>query len=280
MTTLLARPASVAEAVDALTSRLGAVIVGGGTEVIADQNRGRDPQGYVTLRGVEGLVGMTRQGERLRIGAMATVADLLADPHLAEGASALRRAARSMASRQVRERATVGGNICAGGGARTLVPALLAFDADVEIASPSGSTNVPLVDLDTADLGDAVLTSVSLSLPSGPQVYYRVGPRNAMCYATAAVALVVDEAQRRVRLGLGGVAARSIRATDAEAFAVEEIDWSARSVSEGVAEEFGRRAAAATEPVSDVVASADYRRHAVAVMARRALKHAFEEVPA
>lgn len=280
MTTLLSRPATVAEAVGALTSSPGAVIVGGGTEIIADQNRGRDPRGYVALRGIHDLAGVVRQVDRLHLGSMATVADLLDDPHVSEGASALRQAARCMASRQVRERATVGGNICAGGGDRTLVPALLALDADVELVGEAGARAVPLVDLDGIDLVNVVLTSVSLTLSSGPQIYYRVGPRNAMCYATAAVALVVDEDRRQVRLGLGGVAPRSIRVPEAEACAAGAIDWSMRSVSDDLAEEFGRLSAAATDPVSDAVASADYRRHAIAVMARRALKHAFEEDPA
>ena len=267
----------MAEAIDALSSCPGTVIVGGGTEVVADQNRGRDPHGYVALRGIHDLAGVARQGDRLQLGSMVTVADLLADPHVSEGASVLRQAARSMASRQVRERATVGGNICAGGGDRTLVPALLALDAEVELVSAAGARTMPLGDLDAADLANAVLTAISLSVSSGPQVYYRVGPRNAMCYATAAVALVVDEARQQIRLGLGSVAPRSIRALEAEASAADGIDWSTRSVSDELAEEFGRLAAAATDPVSDAVASADYRRHAIAVMSRRALKHAFEE---
>ena len=277
MTTLLARPTTVAEAVHALTSHPGTMIIGGGTEVMADQNRGRDPRGYVALRGVRGLAGLLSEDDRLRLGSMTTVADLLADPHVRVGSSVLRDAARSMASRQVRERATVGGNICAGGGDRTLVPALLALDAEVEVVDASGARTTPLLELTASDLTDAILTGVSITPSRGPQVYYRVGPRNAMCYATAAVALVIDEEHRRVRLGLGGVAPRSIRAPEAEASAADGIDWSTRSVSDDVAAEFGRQAAAATEPVSDAVASADYRRHAIAVMARRALKHAFEE---
>lgn len=267
----------MAEAVEALASRPGTVVVAGGTDLIADQNRGRDPRGYVALRGVDDLAGLARHGDRLDIGSMVTIAELLADRHVSEGASVLRQAARSMASRQVRERATVGGNVCAGGGDRTLVPALLALEAEVTLVGTAGARTVPLVDLGESDLALAVVTAVSISLSAGPQVYYRVGPRNAMCYATAAVALVVDEARQQVRLGLGGVARRSIRARDAEACAADGIDWSRRSVSDDLAEEFGRRAAAATDPISDAVASADYRRHAVAVMSRRALKHAFEE---
>lgn len=275
---MLSRPSTVTEVLAALAANTRAVIVGGGTDVLADQNRGRDPQGYVVLRGVAGLRGTERQGDTLGLGSMTTVADLLSDPDIAEGASVLRQAARSMASRQVRERATVGGNICAGGGDRTLVPALLALDASVDVVDPAGTRSLSLSDFAAYGLSTSIVTRVSITLSEGPQVYYRVGPRNAMCYATAAVALVVDEAQKQVRLALGGVAPTSVRATEAEAFAAEGIDWSSRSVSERLAEEFGRLAASATDPVTDPVASADYRRHAVSVMSRRALKHAFEEV--
>ena len=68
-----------------------------------------------------------------------------------------------------------------------------------------------------------------------------------------------------------------MRSPSAEAIAVSGIDWEAKRVDDDVAEAFGAAAAQSADPVTDVTASADYRRHAIAVMARRALRHLFEE---
>jgi CO/xanthine dehydrogenase FAD-binding subunit len=88
---------------------------------------------------------------------------------------------------------------------------------------------------------------------------------------------VVDEPTRSVRVALGGAAPTAVRAPEAEAIGSQGVDWQSRTVADDVAAAFGVAAAQAADPISDFVASADYRRHAVAVMARRALRHIFEE---
>jgi CO/xanthine dehydrogenase FAD-binding subunit len=91
------------------------------------------------------------------------------------------------------------------------------------------------------------------------------------------VTVVLDEPTRSVRVALGGVAPTAVRAPAAEAIGCEGVDWQGRTVSDDVAAAFGAAAAQSADPVSDFVASAEYRRHAVEVMARRALRHIFEE---
>jgi CO/xanthine dehydrogenase FAD-binding subunit len=86
-----------------------------------------------------------------------------------------------------------------------------------------------------------------------------------------------------VRVALGSVAPTIVRATDAEAFAADALDRSgtwddpAAPVSNEVLEEFGQRAAAAARPIDDVRGTATYRRHACAVLARRALRWALDD---
>jgi CO/xanthine dehydrogenase FAD-binding subunit len=175
----------------------------------------------------------------------------------------------------------LGGNICAGGAKRTLVPVLLAQDAAVDVVGPQGSRSIALSDVLAPEgirlAADEILTAVRFAPSIGPQRFYRVGPRNAVCYATASVAVVVDEPTRTVRVALGGSAPTTVRAPAAEAITGEGVDWQQRTVSDDVAAAFGAAAAQAADPISDFVASADYRRHAVEVMARRALRHIFEE---
>jgi len=281
LTGILLTPDNLTDAVGALLRHPHAQLVAGGTDVVADLNRGRPATGLLSLRGLAELTGIHYKDGRWCLGAMTTIADVRANADLAPQASALGQAARSLGSRQIRNRATVGGNICGGGSDRTLIPVLLAYDATVDVVGPEGSRTQALSDL-LASSGASlavgeILTAVSFSVASGPHRYYRIGPRNALCYATVSVTLVVDEPTRSVRVALGGVAETAVRAPAAEALAGAGIDWQRRRVDADVAGAFGVVAAEAAQPVSDFVASAQYRRHAVEVMARRALKHLFEE---
>lgn len=274
-------PSSIEEAVAARRESPDATVLAGGTHVLPTVDRLAGPGQLISLSRIDSLRGVTSEGGRWTIGGMTTVADLRTAPGVAAALPALAMACRSLGSRQVRNRATVGGNICAGGSQRSLVPVLLALDATVDLAGAGGTQTRPLSEVlaeEGSGVGpDEILTGVSFDAPSGHQVFYRIGPRNAVCWATAAVALVVDEPSRTVRLALGGVAPTSIRAAEAEATAQSGIDWDARTVPADVAVSFGEAAAAAANPITDAVATAEYRRHAIAVMARRSLESLFNE---
>lgn len=284
MTGTLVMPTSLVEAVDFRLAHPNARLIAGGTDVVADVNRGDPPTGFVSLRGLPELRGLQQEGGQWRLGAMCTVAEVRANGQLAPPSSALGHATRSLASRQIRNSATVGGNICGGGPQRTLIPVLLAYNAVVDVVGRQGQRSMPLSEVlapeGTLLAEDEILMAVRFTPATGPQRYYRVGPRNAVCYATASVSVVVDEPTRSVRLALGSVAPTAVRSPSAEAIAASGIDWKARRVDDDVAKAFGAAAAQSADPVTDVAASADYRRHAIAVMARRALRHLFEEDPA
>ena len=281
MTGILLTPRGLEDAVAAHRDHPLAQLVAGGTDVVADLNRGVPATGFVSLRGVAELRGVELRDGQWRLGAMATIADLRANSDLSSASTAVGQATRSLGSRQIRNRATVGGNVCGGGNHRTLVPVLLALDATVDVVGPEGSRSVALSEV-LAPKGcrlvtGEILAAVQFASSVGPQRFYRVGPRNAACYATASVAVVLDEPNKAIRLALGGVAPTAIRAPAAETIGSAGVDWCNRTVTDEVAAAFGAAAAEAADPVSDFVASADYRRHAVEVMARRALRHLFEE---
>lgn len=283
MTGILLIPESLGEALTIRGDHPRAQIIAGGTDVVANLNRGQPATGFVSLRAIPELRGVQFSDGRWQLGAMTTIAELRSNTDLAPPASALRQATRSLGSRQVRNAATVGGNICGGGAVRTLIPILLAFDAEVDVVGTQGARTLALSDVlapEGTRLGDdEILTAIRFRAVTGAQRYYRIGPRNAVCYATASVTVVLDETDRTVRVALGGVAPTAVRAPAAEIIGADGIDWQRRTVDADVALAFGAAAAAAADPVSDLTASADYRRHAVAVMARRALKHMFEEEP-
>jgi CO/xanthine dehydrogenase FAD-binding subunit len=128
----------------------------------------------------------------------------------------------------------------------------------------------------TARDATELIASVSIPVAKGPQEYLKVGPRNAMVISVAGLAAIADVAARSIGVGLGSVGPVPLRAPDAEAWIAERIDWAAvRLVDPDDAIEFGRMVAAAARPIDDHRATADYRRHCVGVLARRAITRMF-----
>ncbi len=269
------------EAVAARARNREARWLGGGTMVIADQNLGLlRPTGYLDVGRIEALRRIEEIPGGLRIGAAVVIADLLSDV-VREKSPLLHRAARTFGTRQVRNRATIGGNVANALPDRTLPPCLLALDAVVHLRSEQRKRSIGLHEFlvgpgHTSIADDEIIEAFTVPSVEGFQNYTMVGPRNAQFYPTVSVALVVDAPGRNVRLGLGNAGPRALRAAEAEAFANPAIDWSAGRVGEDVVRVFGRIAAAHCDPPSDVTSGSEYRRHAVGVMARRLLERAFE----
>lgn len=278
------RPASLAEAITARAERPDARIVGGGTLVVAERSLGIDaPPAYLLLSGIPELRGVSREGsgERrdggaglARIGAQTTLRALLD----AAVSPLLDVALRSLATPQVRNRATLGGNIAERRPAHTLAPCLLALDATVESAGPSGARRLSMRDFVVHGVGDGeIIVEVALPARRGFGRFTRVAPRNGPGYAIASVAVSVDSTARSVRSGLGGVGATALPGGAADNFLAGAIDWEAGTAPTGAAEEYGRLLAAASDPITDGRATADYRRHAIAVMGRRLVEAWTEE---
>jgi CO/xanthine dehydrogenase FAD-binding subunit len=244
-------------------------------------NAGRHvPGSVVSLRKVPELRGWRREGAEVVIGACVTYAEM-EQGELAGLVPALAQAARTVGSPQIRNAATIGGNLGTASPAGDTLPVLAALDAVVETAGPDGRRSVPVLELltgvKTTSLREGeIVTAVRLPVLRGPQEFLKVGTRNAMVISVVMAALVVDLDGRSVRLGLGSVAPVPVRARDAESFAQEHLDWGWRRLDGAdVAARFGELAAAATAPIDDHRSTAIYRRHAVSVCARRAIQRAF-----
>ena len=269
------RPATVQEAIDALIVQPDSRVVGGGTIVVAEGSRRIDrPPSYLLLSSVAGLRGVARDAAGARIGAQTTLRDLLD----AEVSPMLDVALRSLASPQIRNRATVGGNIADRRPAHTLSPCFLALDAVVETAGREGGQRRSMRDFVSHGLADGeIVVAVILPERGGFQRYTRVAPRNGPCYAIASVAVSIDPTARSVRSGMGGVGSSALPGGSADDFLAGAIDWNAGTAPQGAAQEYGRLLAQASEPTSDDRASAAYRQHAIAVMGRRLVEAWAEE---
>lgn len=256
-------------------------VIGGGTELMADQALELfRPAGYLHVGRIAELQAIAISEETITIGAGVTI-ERLGQGDLAKALPILSQLAQTIGTPQARRRGTVGGNLGSGMPDRSLAPALLALGCTVMVHSAARhERSLPLKDFllgrgRTALAADELITGLVVQRRNGFQRYSQVGPRAALVYPTVATALVVDPEHRWLALGIANAADTAIRAEQAEHQAAAQINWEERSLPPGLAEQFGTWAAEACTPSSDEQATATYRSHAVAVMARRLLEDAF-----
>lgn len=272
----VARPRTLDEAVAALAETPQAHLLAGGTDFMVEVNFGhRRPDHVVALRRVEELRGWKSEDGQLTLGAGLTYRAM--QEELAAELPALAQAARTVGSPPIRNAGTLGGNVATASPAGDTLPVLVALDAEVELVGPGGARRVPLDGFVTGVKSTdrrpgEVIRAVRARRVDGPQEFLKVGTRNAMVISISCLALVLDVEQRRVRCGLGSVSPVPLRPTAAEDFASEAIDWPGLHADDDVVERFGTLAARSCSPISDHRGTAEYRRHTVAVMARRALR--------
>ncbi len=279
MTVLL--PDSLDRACTQLAEHPEAHVLAGGTDFMVEVNFGhRRPEAVLSLAKVPELRGWRREGDSLVLGAGATYTELT-DPALEALAPALAQAARTVGSPQIRNAGTIGGNLGTGSPAGDTLPVLVALDGVVELQSTEGVRSLPVSEFctgpkRTARRPDEIITAVTIPVAAGPQEYLKVGPRNAMVISIAGLAAVSDRDAHTVSVGLGSVGPVALRAPDAESWIAERIDWSSARLGDPAdAGEFGRLVAEAARPIDDHRATADYRRHCVGVLARRAITRMF-----
>lgn len=276
----VALPTTVDEAVEALEQAPGAQLLAGGTDFCVEVNFGhRRPPAVVALRRVRELRRYEVTPATISIGAGTTYADM-GGPELSSALPALAAAARTVGSPQIRNAGTLGGNIATASPAGDTLPLLAALDARVTLRGPTGERTVLFGEVVTgvkrnSIAPDEVVVQVELERPRGPQHFLKVGTRNAMVIAIASVAVVLDVERRSVRVALGSVAPVPVRATEAEEQISHDFDWNAAGgprASDAAMARFGELAAAAASPITDHRGTLEYRRHAVQVIARRALE--------
>lgn len=269
-------PYSLEEALEIRFTHPEATPVAGGTDLMVDVNARRArPSALLDLSHVGELKAWQRENGTVFVGAGMTFARIQRE--LTEFGP-LVEAARSVASPQIRNRATIGGNLATASPAGDSIPVLVAYDADVVVASSrTWMRRVPLGEFlvgpkRTSLAPDELIVGVEWQPVDGPGSFAKVGRRSAMIIAIASACLQIDEDGRSVRLALGSVGPTVLRARRAEEF-VEGLDWS----DPATLAEFGRLAATETRPIDDLRGTAAYRRHVVEVLARRALAQAEEE---
>jgi CO/xanthine dehydrogenase FAD-binding subunit len=267
----------VDDVLENLSSVKDATILAGGTDLLVEINFGRQrPAHIVAIDRVDELKDHSRNGH-VRMGALVTYTRMLETD---VGSPALQEAARTIGSPQIRNAATIGGNLGTCSPAGDALPVLAALEATVVLKSKSGERRVAFRDFMTGPKksvrrSDELIVAAEWDEAGAAQTYMFAATRNAMAISIAGLALVVDRTRHRVGVGLGSCGPTIIRAREAERFAAglfDEAGWDRPSrLNEAAAREFGRLAAGAAKPIDDVRGTAAYRRHVLAVMGARAL---------
>ncbi|MGH3417724.1 MAG: FAD binding domain-containing protein [Actinocrinis sp.] len=269
-------PATWTEALETKAARPDAVPIAGGTDVMVELNFDlRRPSALMDLGRIRELREWDVVGGTVHLGAAVPYARIIAD--LADRLPALAMAARTVGSPQIRNRATVGGNLGTASPAGDAHPALLATGAVVQAESFHGVRLIPVDGFFTgvkhsALAADELIRAVLIPTAAGPQQFSKVGSRNAMVIAVCSFALALDLERRTVGTGIGSAGPTPLAARAAERFLAGTLDWSTLAVPVGAAQRFGELVADAACPIDDVRGTAEYRRHALAVLATRALR--------
>ncbi len=280
-------PRTLDEALQMKADRPEAVPIAGGTDLMVDLNFDRRRPGILMdISRLAELRTWHRDDGMLALGAGVTYSQIVRD---LDAFRPLVEASRTVGSPQIRNRGTVGGNLGTASPAGDALPVLAAYDAEITLIKAGGQRrSVPWHRFmtgpkKTSIAPDELILGTRWRVARGSGSFSKIGTRNAMVIAVASLCLVLDEGSRAVRVALGSVGPTILRAPEAERFAAEVLTaagaWDDRAapLPAGVAADFGDRVAAAAKPIDDVRGTAAYRRHACAVMARRALSWVLDD---
>ncbi len=279
---IMYQPASLDDASRLLKENgAGGRFLAGGTDlVIAMKEKGLVPKYIVDLKQIPGLDGIRENGDgSISVGALTTMRELETSPLIKNKYPFLAQSAAEVGSIQIRNRATVGGNMANATPSADVAPTLVALNASAKIFGSNGERTLPLEGYflgpgKTAMGIDEILTELIIPKSSPRLVgeYIKFSPREMMDLAYVGIAVAYeftdDKRCNDVRIVLGAVAPTPIRAKKAEAALEGQV------LTEALADTIGETAAEESKPISDVRSSADYRRAMVGAMTKRAILNA------
>ncbi|MDR5694526.1 MAG: xanthine dehydrogenase family protein subunit M [Armatimonadota bacterium] len=275
-------PATVQEAVE-LLSHYGedAKVIAGGTDLVVRIRDGLiQPAALVDIERIPELSRISLEDSRLHIGATATIASILESIEVNHLAPVVSEAARQMGAVQLRNRATIGGNLASAVPSADMAPPLLVLEATVSITGPSGEQTLPIDEFFTgphqsALRPDEVLTSIEIPVQESGTgaAFVKFGKRSAQVIAVVNAAAWVRIRKGRVeeaRIALGAVAPTPIRARGAE------VLLRGQEIRADLLEDAAQAAAMEARPITDFRGTLEFRRELCRVLVRRALEQAVQ----
>ena len=276
-------PKSISDALTLLSKHGNeAKVIAGGTDVMVDIKFKEEPGCLVNIKKIPSLAGISESGGALRIGALTTIREIETSAIVRDKLPVLWEAAHQFASLQVRNTATIGGNICrASPSGETLTP-LLVLDANAILAFSDGERSEPFKSFfqgpgKSAAGAKGLLTEIEVPIPPAGSkgVYLKHAVRGAMDIAMVGVAVLVtpDSAKNNVqdaRIGLGAVAPTPIRASKTEAL------LRGKPLTAALIKQAAAMSASESSPINDQRSSGEYRRWIVEALTRRGLEQSWK----
>ena len=276
-------PKTVGEALSFLEKHgAEAKVIAGGTDVMVDIKFKEEPGALVNIKKLPGLSGIKENGASLRIGALTTIRDLETSALVRDKLPVLWEASHQFASLQVRNTATIGGNICrASPSGETLAP-LLVLEAAGKCAFSDGEKTQPFTSFfqgpGKSVLGaKGLLTEIEVPYPAAgsKSVYLKHAVRGAMDIAMVGVAVLItpDAGKTNIqdaRIALGAVAPTPVRAPKTEAL------LRGKPLTAALLKEAAAMAASESSPITDQRSSGEYRRWIVEALTRRGLEQTWK----
>jgi CO/xanthine dehydrogenase FAD-binding subunit len=281
ITILYLRPRSLEEAVQALAESRG-TILSGGTDFFPALGDRVPNKPIIDITAVADLKGIHSTRDTIRFGGRTTWREISETP-LPRGFDGLKAAAREVGSIQIQNVATVAGNLCNASPAADGIPALLALDAEITLASVSGLRRIPLANFvlgnrRTMKREDEILSEVTVPrrLENSASTFLKLGSRRYLVISIAMVAvnLVIDERGKiaEALLAVGACSASALRLRGLEQ------NLSGVAARPGIGHLVKQEHLAELSPIGDARATAGYRREAALVLTKRALEACVERV--
>ena len=266
-------PSSLTEATQLLSKNPDAHLLTGGTDMMVEVNfNHRHPDTVIALRNIPEFQrwNIDAASGLVHIGSSVPYATM-EHGDLAKALPALAEAARTVGSPQIRAAGSIGGNLGTCSPAGDSLPVLAALDAVVHLQSETSRRSVSFAEFmvgpkRNSRLPNEIITGVSIPITNGWQGYAKVGVRNAMVISVASVCLAIHD--NKVRVALGSVGPTIIRCTESENW-INSIGLA--NIDHSLAQEFADHVRAESRPIDDHRSTAEYRRHAVGVLAARLL---------
>ncbi len=257
-------------------------VVAGGTDLVMDLKIKRYiPKNIIDISRVKELDYIVDEGDKIRIGALTRLQEIVDSPIIREKAYVLAEAVNQMASWQIRNMATIGGNLCNASPAADTAPPLYVLNAELKLISVEGERIVPVTkffhgprktELKKNELLAEIIIPVEKDAGASA---IKLGRRNAFTLSIVAVATLVKVSDNKfadVRVALNSVAPTPVRAPSVEKALID------KEVSLEAVEEASKLVVNDIKPISDVRASADYRREMSIVLTRDSLLRSLERI--
>ncbi len=260
-----------------------AKFIAGGTNIIPYMRaETMSPELLIDLNGLEDLKYIREENGTITIGALATISDILASEVIRNKCQILHTAANSLGSPLTRNRATIGGNLADASPAADMAPPLLALEASIHTKRGGGvGREIPLDKFfvgpnKTVLAEDELISQIRFPIPkdSARGIFIKLGLRNSMTISVVSIAVIIDmdrQVCQKARVALGAVAPTIIRA-----FHVES-KLEGGKINENIIQECADILKEEISPISDIRASAEYRRLASSVILKRAIQQVLKE---